>query len=122
MKTKSIVLTLLLVMLVGVGFATAQVVTEEPAVGGDRILDREDRGAVRAEVREAVREALRDAAIEEREPIREDAASARHVGTTDERRSATAVGIQTTARPYGLRFVRRFVRRCSLRRLKSGSR
>ena len=31
MKTKNIVLTLLLVMSVGVGFATAQVVTEEPA-------------------------------------------------------------------------------------------
>ena len=56
MKTKSIVLTLLLVMSVGVGFATAQVVTEESARSAD------DRGSVRAEVREAVREALRDAA------------------------------------------------------------
>ena len=33
MKTKNIVLTLFLVMTVGVGFGTAQVVTEEPAVG-----------------------------------------------------------------------------------------
>jgi hypothetical protein len=52
MKTKHLVLTLLLVMSVGVGFATAQVVTEERAIGSDR-------ESMRTDVREAVREALR---------------------------------------------------------------
>ena len=41
MKTKNIVLTLLLVMSVGVGFATAQVVTEEPAVGTTKEVQEE---------------------------------------------------------------------------------
>ena len=45
-----------------------------------------------------------------------DRRGARHVGTSDASRAATAI------RMCGLRFVRRFVRRFSLRRLKSGSR
>ena len=71
MKATSIVLTLLLV-LVGVGFATAQAVTEEPAGSSDRVLVQGDRESIRAEVREAVREALQDAALEERAPISDE--------------------------------------------------
>ena len=70
----------------------------------------------------------RDAALEAREPERDarrearrhvgtsDRRGARHVGTSDASRAATAI------RMCGLRFVRRFVRRFSLRRLKGGSR
>ena len=110
MKTKHLVLTLFLAMSVVVSVGNAQVVADK---------DQNDRGSAQPVVRDALRDAARQAALEEREPIIEaHARLARHVGTSDGRRAATAIAIRTC----GARFVRRFVGSFSPRRLKSESR
>ena len=68
---KNQVLTLLVVISAGIGFAAAQAVADEPAAGSGRLGDQQDRGALRDEVREGVRLALLDAAIEGRESVRD---------------------------------------------------
>jgi len=84
---KNQVLTLLVVISAGIGFAAAQAVADEPAAGSGRLGDQQDRGALRDEVREGVRLALLGALIQNREPIREARQEARET-RRDERQEA----------------------------------